>query len=150
VALTAITVGLLGIFFLLSSSMGLNRLVSERHIATYLAAEGIELVKNLIDANVIQKLPWNSGLGTDGDYEMDYDDSALVPFQNRFLQYDSTSGFYGYDSGGDTKYTRKITVTNRTPLGDQIQVNSIVTWEGKGDIGARTVNLEDRFFNWEP
>jgi hypothetical protein len=145
VALSIITVGLLGAFSLISKSMALNKLVSERHIATYLAAEGIELVKNLIDANVIGNDPWNQGLAA-GDYEISYNDSQLSSFQDRFLNYDGSTGFYNYVSGIHSKYKRTITISYFDS--ERMQVNSIVTWEGKSDIGARTVNLEDRFFNW--
>jgi len=152
VALTAITVGLLGVFSLIARSMAVNRLVSERHIATYLAAEGVELIKNLIDKNYIQLIEWNEGLSVEGDYEIDYkfDGTTSLPsFANNPLRYDDTSGFYSYDSGSTTKYKRKIIISYPANSNwNQMKVNSIVTWEGKGDVGARTVNLEDRFFNW--
>lgn len=147
VALSIIAIGLMGAFSLISNSMALNRVVSERHVATYLAAEGIELVKNLIDANAIKKKPWNQGLSQAGDYEIDYNDSQLTSFQDKFLQYNDQTNFYGYDSGIPSKYKRKITISYPSGL-DQIRVNSIVTWEGRGDIKTRTINLEDRFFNW--
>lgn len=148
VALSVISVGLLGIFALLSSSLGFNRLVSERHIATYLAAEGIELVKNLIDTNVINDKSWNSNIGQ-GDYEIDYHDTALSSWNDKFLLYDVAGGFYGYVSGVETKYKRKITIKALDAEFDQMQVNSIVRWAGRG--GAEfEVNLEDRFYNWRP
>ena len=51
VAMTIVVVGLLGIFSLLSQSLSLNRVVGDRYVGTYLAAEGIEVVKNIIDNN---------------------------------------------------------------------------------------------------
>ena len=73
VAVSMLTVGFLGVVTLLAKSLGLNRVVTESYTATYLAVEGVELVKNLIDANSIAGAgtPWNSGL-TDGTYEADY------------------------------------------------------------------------------
>ena len=157
VALSVITIGLLGIFALLSTSMGLNRFVSEKHVATYLAAEGIELVKNLIDTNYIarkggQLISWNEGLSQAGSYEIDYMSTSLAPVSggNLNLLYYS-DGLYGYDQSGgaeQTKYKREIIID--PSIADQIKVNSIVVWEGRGLAEARMVNLEDKFFDWRP
>ena len=49
VAISIISVSLLGILALVSRSLGLNRVTTEQYIATYLAAEGIELTKNFFD-----------------------------------------------------------------------------------------------------
>ena len=49
VAVTALTVSFLGISSLLSQSLALNRVISNEATATYLASEGIEIAKNLID-----------------------------------------------------------------------------------------------------
>ena len=37
-------------------------MVGDQVIATNLASEGVELVKNLIDSNIIQRKPWNLGV----------------------------------------------------------------------------------------
>src|SRR3989338_4130432 len=60
IAITIVVVGILAVFTLLSESQSLNRVVADRYIGTYLASEGLELIKNLIDKNYIQQLPWNS------------------------------------------------------------------------------------------
>ncbi len=69
VALSVLVVGLLGIVVLLNNSLGLNRVTADNYTATYLAAEGIEVIKNLIDANIIARCPWNSGF-TAGSFEV--------------------------------------------------------------------------------
>ena len=51
IAITIAVVGLLGIFSLLSRSLSLNRVVADRFVASYLVAESIEIVKNLVDNN---------------------------------------------------------------------------------------------------
>ena len=52
VAITVLTVGFLGISSLLSQSLALNRVTTNEITATYLASEGIEIAKNLIDHDV--------------------------------------------------------------------------------------------------
>lgn len=144
IAISILVMGLLGIFTLLSRSLSLNRVVTDQSTATHLAAEGIELVKNLIDANVMQGRPWNLGLAP-GDYEMDFNDSALAPNQNRKLNFDVSSGEYSYDAGSQTNFQRVITIAQPTP--EEIKVNSLLKWVTRGS-GEFEVNLEDHFFNW--
>lgn len=144
IAISILIIGLLGILGLLSRSLSLNNVVSSRYIASNLAAEGIEVAKNLIDANVIQYNPWNAGFST-GSYELAYDSLVLDSNQNRNLLFDSTNNKYNYQTGQSTPYKRDIEIINK---GDEIQVNSIVSWQIRG--GSYSVNLEDHFFNWRP
>jgi len=142
IAISILVVGLLGILGLLSRSLSLNNVVSSQYIASNLAVEGIEVTKNLIDANIIQFKPWNTGFST-GSYELSYDSLTLSPNQNRNLLFDSSNNTYSYQNGQPTPYKRDIEILNK---GDEIQVNSIVTWQIRG--GSYSVNLEDHFFNW--
>ncbi|MFA5083927.1 MAG: hypothetical protein WC475_00875 [Candidatus Paceibacterota bacterium] len=143
VAISILVVGLLGIFGLLSRSLSLNNVVSSQYIASNLAAEGIEVVKNLIDGNVVQLDPWNQGINS-GSYEVAYDSLALNPSQDRYLLLDSTGNIYNYQTGQPTPFKRTIQIINVGS--DEIRVNSIVDWQIKG--GSYSVNLEDHFFNW--
>ncbi|RJQ28887.1 hypothetical protein C4571_02495 [Candidatus Parcubacteria bacterium] len=158
VALGILVVGLLGILTLLTRSFALGRIVSDNNTATYLAAEGIEIVKNLIDANVIQGQSWLGGF-TDGDFEVEYDvqvpagvgqGGALVPYQDRFLTFDSATNLYGYTGFDTTKFKRLVRI-ELIPSGvvvDEVKVNSIISWTSGG--GSFSVDLEDRFLNWRP
>ena len=55
VAITLIVIGILGIMSLLAKSANLSHYVSHSFEATYLAAEGIEMVKNTLDTDVARK-----------------------------------------------------------------------------------------------
>lgn len=143
IGISIAVVGLLGILGLLSQSTSLNRVVSNQFIGNYLAAEGIEIVKNLIDANIIQHRSWNEGF-LSGNFEADYTSLSLEPNQNRHLLFDSASNFYGYQNGTPTSFTRTINI--ELVGSEEIKVNSIVKWTTRG--GQFEVNLEDHFFNW--
>ena len=145
VASTIIVVGLLGIFSLLSQSLSLNKIVGERYIAVYLAMEGIEIVKNIIDNNVINDQPWNANLSS-GTYEADYNDSSLEYLSNRPLYFNEQTGFYSYTGGEPTKFFRTIEI-QQLGGGEEIKINSVVKWTTRGDAEFE-VDLEDRFFNW--
>jgi hypothetical protein len=148
IAITIAVVGLLGIFSLLSRSLSLNRVAASQIIGINLAAEGIELVKNLIDANVIQNKPFNNGSClTQGNHIIDYNDdlNSSCFYDDRFIKFDSGVGLYSYDAGEDTPYKRIIII--EWPSADEIKVNSSVNWTARG--GAKfDINLEDHFYNW--
>jgi len=161
IGISIAVVGLLGILTLLSRSMSLNRVLSEQFIASYLAAEGIEITKNLIDANIIQSNPWNEGF-TNGSFEADYTSLSLASNQNQPILFDSANNFYSYQSGNPTPFTRIINIEfiNIELIGspligspfigsEEMKVNSIVRWTTRGG-GKFEVNLEDHFLNWRP
>ncbi len=142
IAITVLTVGMLGIFSLLSRSVGLTRVIANQYIGAHLAAEGIELVKNVVDTNMLVPRAWNAGLAS-GVYEVAYN-TGLEQDNNRTLFYDNSTGLYDY-AGGDapTTFQRKIELTR---IGaNELQVNSRVAWTTRGG-GEFNVDLEDRFF----
>ncbi len=145
VAMTLLVIGFLGILALLSNSIALNRVVSDQFIANYLAMEGVEIVKNIINSNAIQGKPWNENINN-GSFEVDYASSQVESDQKRRLLFDSTNGRYGYQSGTQTAFTRTIDIEF---IGsDEVRVNSLVKWSGRG--GSFEINLENHFFNWRP
>ncbi len=144
IALSIVMVGLLGIFTLTSRSLSLNNVVASQYIGSNLAAEGIEIVKNLLDKNAIQGRPWNEGVST-GNYEVDYASTALSGYANRAILFNSGNGFYGYSFGNQTNYRRMITVETIAP--DEIKVSSSVSWVTR-DGAVYQVDLEDYFYNW--
>lgn len=148
IAISMITVGLLGIFSLLSQSLGLRRVVSERYTATYLAAEAVEIVKNTIDTNYIEKLPWNQNLSTSGDYELDYNDQPpFSVYLGKLLKYDSGTGIYSYNFGDETQFKRKVTIGYPDGNANRMRVNVLVEWTTRGE-GKFSINVEDHFYNW--
>lgn len=148
IAITIVVVGILAVFTLLSESQSLNRVVADRYVGTYLASEGIELIKNLVDKNYIQQQPWNLGLPA-GSHRVDYNDDVLTAITgpNPALSYDSATNVYSYNSGTATRFTREIQISYPGGSGNEMKVNSIVSWTTRGG-GTFDINLEDHFFNW--
>jgi len=157
VAITVLTVGFLGISALLSQSLALNRITTNEITGTYLASEGIEIAKNLIDYDVHD--PTGTGWGTcftgrgTTDFQFDYtisdcnDPSELTPYDSSVsLWYHPDTHLYNYESNGGiaTSFTRLIRVVIN---GDEATVNSIVTWSNLGGT-QESVNLEDHFYKW--
>lgn len=169
VAISILTLGFLGIASLLSRSLLITKVLSDQEKATYLAAEGVELAKNLLDHDIYMHLAglgpgwgscWNGinttlALGTNHT-ELDYastDCSKSFTGGGDFLWFDPVTRLYSYISTGPdnpvrTNFKRevRIQVTNGRP---DITVNAIVTWS-TGLYTAQSINLEDHFYNWRP
>lgn len=144
VAITIVVVGMGGILSLTAKSLGMNQVITSQYVASNLSAEGIEVVKNILDRNVIQKRPWNEGVAP-GEYEVDYASTAMSGFSNRTLNFDLGTGFYSYAIGSATSYLRKIIIEQISP--DELHVRSIVDWATSGGITFQIIT-EDYFFNW--
>src|SRR3990167_7505221 len=81
VAISVTVIGFLGVVGLLSRSISVNKDAGQKFVSTYLSAEGIEVVKSLIDKNYVRQsegetIPWNGGIRT-GNYEVSYDSAGL-------------------------------------------------------------------------
>lgn len=142
VAINIIVVGLLGVLNVLSNSLALNRDVGQKFVATYLAVEGVEVVKNLIDTNYAKSQPWNAGLN-EGFYALSYDSDHLIPDSENYLRLNN--GIYDYNEEGEATFFKRI-INIENVSADEIKVISIVEWRTKK--GLVRVDLEDHFFNW--
>lgn len=147
VAISVATLGLTSAISLISQSISFNRISANKIVANYLAAEGIEVIKNKIDSNIVSKDPFSSGIQS-GNFEINYLGN-IFPNADRLLMFDSNSGFYGYSGDVATPYRRRIQISYPDGNPDEIQVNSIVSWKDKGGANME-VNIEDHFFNWRP
>ncbi len=156
VALSMVVIGLLGLLSLLTSSIGLSKVVSDQYVAAYLAAEGIEVVKNIEDSNVANGDPYNLGLNP-GSYQVDYNStiSTIKPFDlSAYLQFDANnpSGVkrYTYSPQGisptPTPFQRKVDISLASG-GYELIVRSTVSWVGRGG-SSQSITVEDHFFGW--
>lgn len=145
VAISVLTVGFLGIVTLLSRALSLNRVVSDNYTATYLASEGIEIVKNIIDGDLKQQRGWGASL-RDGTFTADFRSSELTPAGGtaNYLLFDPATNTYSYTGLTPTPFARNITITVQD---QRIKVVSEVVWKTRGG-GESKVNLEDYFYNW--
>lgn len=146
ISIFILSVAIVGIFSAFSVIKILTYDTADRLTATYLAQEGMEIVRNIRDTNWLNmdfcaatpsdsrctpNLPaWVDGLGscTNG-CEADYrtgtgqQDSSSVMTQwtssGRYLKINlppNGSGFYNYTSGAQTKFKRKITIASITDV----------------------------------
>ena len=149
VAIFLITVGIAAALIVINQTTVFTQVTSSRLVASYLAQEGIEIVKNIRDSNflkihkgIIAEEHWIDGLaGCEGGCEADYDDSGLVS-ADRYLKING--GFYNYDSGIETAFKRKITIT---PDGsDILKVLVEVSWTERGR--THQVTAQENLYKW--
>lgn len=143
VAVGLIVVGLVSALALITNSLFYVSNIQDRLIAANLAAEGIEVVRNIRDNNWLQNLAWNNGLA-DGDYQVAYDSMLLSSFSGSPLLLDS-NGAYNYTLGAATSYVRKISIANLSNY--EIRIIATVTWQRRGITYSSSA--EDHLFNWK-
>ncbi|HBI25613.1 MAG: hypothetical protein UT41_C0001G0269 [Candidatus Wolfebacteria bacterium GW2011_GWC2_39_22] len=149
VAMSVLLTSVMGVFILMSQSIKLTRTLNDQYVATYLAGEGIEIAKNILDASVVaDPAAWNvdNNFHQNGCYALDYASNVLADSCSDMpLSFNGTN--YGYSVGGDTSsFVRKVNLAlvmdGSTQIG--VRVTSTVTWAG----GTRTFALEDVFYAW--
>ena len=162
---------------LLSSSLSFNRKITDNYIATYLAGEGIEFTKNILDHNVmlVNGFPsstppiapcttcaWNDGFAGGGDFEADYQGQQLSPYTCQPLLLDPGGQGYVYGLGDTTSFVRKVRIDEICRNG-QVRIAPLsCVGGGNPPVGilvkstvtwstglfGSEINLEGRFYNW--
>jgi len=116
VAISIMLIGIVGLYALVPFYLKVVAVNKDRFVASQLAREGIEFVRNIRDSNLLAGNNWNDNLtGCVSGCQMDYnDDAGLSGYTGMSLRIDP-SGFYKYEGGLITKYKRKITITSTDP-----------------------------------
>ena len=132
IAIFIITIGIMGIYLAIPRILSSASLNATQFLASYLAQEGFEIVRNIRDTNWLQGKNWKEGLGN-GDYIVQYNDSSLRDFGDIFLKIDDreeSKGFYNCESGMESRFKRKITISSEGS--DKLNITVEITWPGKG------------------
>lgn len=153
-----ITVGVMAIYAAVQYPLIYTTNSIQRLSAAYLAQEGIELVRNIRDENVLNNRSWKTGLAggvpdCSAGCETDYLSGALTPWANpgRFLKVDNANG-YSYSSTSNTKFKRKITIAeglDPAPASKPILIVTVsVQWTDR--VGPNTFEAKENLYEWWP
>jgi hypothetical protein len=169
VAIFVITTGLVGILSLVSQTIASSTFSKDKLIAAYLAQEGIEIIRNIRDTNWLGEQVWE-GLtsctefpSSPCEWEVDYTastvaDPVLDSYLGRFLYIDKNdvdgdgiTNFYRYinSPGPDdiqTKFKRKITISDGPISGSSINVKVEVFWQERGT--QYEFEAQENLYNW--
>ena len=143
VAVFIVAVGLVGILALASISLKGAFSSEMRLIASGLAQEGIEIVRDMRRSNT----EWDDWyvLVSSGNYRVQYNSISLMSFLSTPLRLNTGSGLYQYGSGGNTPFYRRVELTKISA--DEVKVVVEVKWQTKGQWHFLTA--EDRLWNWK-
>lgn len=162
IATSILVIGVIGTFALITFTTSVSSLGSQKLVATYLAQEGIEIIRNIRDTNWLQESAavWDEGLTTNclGDVDncttttgciVDYNDSLgptpLLPvYTGQFLFLDGNALYNRAGTGSQTKFQRKIVI--ETEGSYILRVCSLVQWQAKGV--SNTVSVKENLYNW--
>lgn len=178
VALAILSAAIVGPMSLVSGGITNLRISKNRTIASYLAEEGMEVVRGIKENNALAGKTESSGSCNEGAGSMQWDDGlcpgawranisplALEPGAGDPILFDpgrsGSPGLYHYQSGKPTIFTRRIAIVSLTsPADDERDVMSGVIIPA-GDIADVTVTvswregfttrdfiLRERFYNW--
>ena len=147
-----LTVGIVGIYGAIVRSLSQSSDISERLKASYLAEEGIEIVRSIREANWLNAAPWDDGIDScSSGCELDYRDLVLSPYGARFLYINHDSGFYEYinipsEDDIKTKFKRKVTIEDIQPAmpgGPGMDVKVEVFWDDNA------FSVQEKLYHWK-
>ena len=152
IAIFIITLGAGAAFNVIQTTTRLTSVTSDQLIASYLAQEGIEVVRNIRDDNWLASrsnpnIAWDANIAGTTSYDLDYS-SASFPDPNcnlgadNFLMNDGS--FYNCSTGQNTKFKRKIAV-DKSQAGMMV-VSADVSWEERGNL--HHVDVETKLYDW--
>lgn len=148
VIITALVASISLISFTVSGTMSSK----SKLIAANLAQEGLEITRNIRDNNWFAgktgpddgQPDWREGLG-EGEHRVQYNTLDFLSPGSQVLKINS-NGFYQYDTGTDTSFSRKVTIQYVLGDDDQIIVTCEVNWLEKAR--NRSIQIETRLYNW--
>ena len=153
IAISVLSFGIIAVYEAFFAVVILTNNNASRFTASYLAQEGLEIVRNIRDNNFINNATWSSGLltgvcvvGCQADYKIQ-DASSLLAYNNTFLGLNA-DGFYSYDFGSTpTIFKRKITVSAVLGTIDIIKVDVLITWNYNGQ--SLSFGIDEYLYNWD-
>lgn len=161
VVMSVVVIGLLGIASLSTQNIQAQNLNDQELVASMLAQEGIELVRNIRDRNWITEsdpTQWKKDIDFPADFTLDYNDNVpdhtiTIPLNN--AEYASTElyikdGFYSYDNTGTPsgfhRYLVTESMTETSDINDAIKVTCYVKWRSAGR--DQSYNIEAHLYHW--
>jgi prepilin-type N-terminal cleavage/methylation domain-containing protein len=130
VAISIFSVSILGLLSILASGVSETNYAKQKIVASYLAQEGIEYVRNMRDTAVLYN-------ATDAQHGWD----AFKPI----LPTSPSTTFYQVSSDFSS-FTRTITADTASFGNDEVKITSTVSWnQGSGNYH---ITFSENLFNW--
>lgn len=156
VAISILTTTIVTMMSLLGAGISNTNYVKQKMIATYLAQEGIEYVRNMRDTAVLYSSNgWNNNFKNqlnqcNESKGCGFDSITLPMVCNNPHDCDLylSNGSYNLSTSGgiDSGFVRKIWMVTAGLGPDEVKVTSSVNWNTPS--GVQTVTFSENLFNW--
>jgi len=151
VAMMIITMGMVGVLSLVIQNVEAQYINKNVLMASGLAQEGLELVRNARDLNWLTPGNiWNQNIVGDGTYIIDYNGLASINMVINSIDeagarlYVNSNGFYTHTiTATATNFYRLITVVDQ---GDYLDVSCAIRW--KDGTQNHNYTAETYLYNW--
>ena len=159
IAMSILIIGIISSFILVTRALYNTSIIQDRLTASFLAQEGLELVREIRDSNYINRINngtgnWNDGLQS-GTYRISFENGNILiktitnPSEATLYFHDDT-GLFDYNSVGGvlTSFNRQIQIDPILGSDHELRITVTVSWQTKG-IGYK-LQAEDHLFDWLP
>jgi hypothetical protein len=154
--MSILIIGIISSFILVTRALYNTSIIQDRLTASFLAQEGLELVREIRDSNYINRINngtgnWNDGLQP-GTYRISFENGlekiSDSSSSEATLYFHDDTGLFNYDSSGAlTSFNRQIQID---PISDhELRITVTVSWQTKG-ITDYKLQAEDHLFDWLP
>jgi len=146
VAIFLLTAGTVGSFSLIQKVTSFASISSSQFVASYLAQEGIEIIRNIRDTNYLKRQVWDKDIdvtGGGGDYRLDYR-SEVFPDATCGNYLKHTGSFYLCSTDTTSKFQRQIAIEKPAP--GKMVVSVQVRWSERGI--QHQVVAQTELYNW--
>lgn len=157
VAITVLLIAIMAPLTLASNSLTASAVAKEQFVASFLAQEGIELIRQQRDNSMLNGDPgWLDNLKPEctnpSNCRIDFITKTIVNCNATGcipLNYNAITKQYSYETGPDWKESifERTIIMNDSYSEEEASVKSTVTWEVKGF--SRSTVAESHLFNWQ-
>lgn len=150
IAIAILLTAVVGPISLIGDALHKLYYAKDQMIAINLAQEGIEVVRQVRDTNMLAGSPtlWDAVIGA-GNYTVNASSATITSFGGGSVPQPVmiSGGFYVQNSGTLTQFKRIITTENVVgAVGRELKVTSTVTWKTGGQTG--TIAVSEYLFKW--
>ncbi len=151
IALFVAVTGITGAFAVIQQNISAVSYSNSRFTAALLAQEGVEIIKNIRDTNLLKGDDWDFGFAGGGDFEVQYKNPRITRCSS--CTYESGLSFLNREDDGlynynpvekETKFKRKIHIDSDS---DKLEIKVSVYWIKKGG-GCHEFSLQEHIYNW--
>lgn len=151
VAIAVFTVGVSTAVFVITQAISVGSRTRDRIVATHLAQEGVEVVRNIRDRNWLSGRPWIQGIDglTNACLQWDSDYNTISCATGSYVTYDSSSMYY-VQTTVPGPFSRAITTTfipADTPNPGDLERLRVVSSVTCG--GSCLISLEEYLYDWK-